>query len=188
MILARLAALAAAVLLAACAPSDDLPSATYPVVTRPPLIRPTLPPTWTPTLTATAAPPTATPSATPAPTSTPTLSAAALCASLWLNTNLRDGAVYAPDARLTLLAHLPAADARLRFLATHRRTGAKQGVELPGGRFTGWQLPAQQFAHPGYYDWTLSVRSDPFGDICQQQGAFWISRRPPSRPDGTRPR
>ncbi len=185
---ARLAVLAAAALLAACAPpGGGLPPA-RPAATSTPLIRPTLPPTWTPTHTATAAPPTATATPSPAPTLTPTLSAARLCASLWLVTNLRDGAIYASDARLTLLAYLPAADARLRFAATHRQTGGGRGVELPGGRLVGWQYAVARLGDPGRYVWTLSVRSDRYGDICQQQGSFWVQRRPLGRPDRMRPR
>jgi hypothetical protein len=171
------AGICALLLLAACSSGtpDSRPLAAAPTLTRTPVTpapRGTLPLTWTPTPTVTPAPPTDTPTPQPSPSPTPTLSAADLCQSLWLVTNLRDGGIYGWEDIITVLVSLPAADAKLQFRFKPHGEGEERGVDLPGGESIGWQVKIRDLPKAGQYDWRLGVATGQYGDICQQSGFF----------------
>jgi hypothetical protein len=173
-------------LIAACsggAPSSR-PLAAVPTLTRTPVTpapRGTLPPTWTPTPTRTPAPPTDTPTPQPSPSATPTLSAADLCQSLWLVTNLRADGIYGWEDTITVLVSLPAADAKLQFRFKPHERGEERGVDLPGGQSIGWQVKIRDLPKAGQYDWRISVATEQYGEICVQSGFFLATSQESTR-------
>ncbi|NWG15403.1 MAG: hypothetical protein HXY41_02095 [Chloroflexi bacterium] len=165
------------VLLAACgaAPAAPTPTAT-------PVVRPTLPPTWTLTPTPTRAPPSATPTPTSSPSATSTPDSAAICAELWLQTNLEDGRLLAWDDFVTLFAQIPSTDAVLRLLFVHGVTGERRGADLPGGDMTGLQIPVSVLLpQPGRYNWTLTLSTTLEQDFCLRGGWFVAAGRESTR-------
>jgi hypothetical protein len=173
-------------LLAACSTGtpDSRPLASVPTLTRTPVTpapRGTLPPTWTPTPSYTPAPPTDTPTSQPSTTPAPTLSAADLCKSLWLVTNLRNGGIYAWDNLITVLVSLPEANDKLQFRFKPHDGGEGRGVDLPGGQSIGWQVKISDLTKPGQYDWRISLITEQYGEICIQSGFFIAASRESTR-------
>jgi hypothetical protein len=148
--------------------------------------RPTLPPTWTPTATATPAPPTATITPTPTPTVTPTLSAEAICDNFFTTHNLRPGQYFPPDSTITIYMNRAAPDATVRFHAVQHWSGTNRGADLPGGQANILQLPIRNLPETGQYDWTLTVKSPAYGDICIQSGYFFVTSRESTRAEEAR--
>jgi hypothetical protein len=150
-----------------------------------PHVRATLPPTWTPTFTATPAPPTATRTATPTPTLTPTLSAADICSNFWVVSNLTpnaEGQVYfTRNSQISLLLNTDSADDTIHFATTYRLDGKTDGTDLPGGQMEGLVYDIKDLPGPGLYDWSLSIQSKAYGEICKQSGSFMVISRESTR-------
>lgn len=150
-----------------------------------PIVRPTLPPTWTLTPTPTPAPPTVTQTPTRTPTATATLSAAAICDTFEVDTNLDQRRILGPAMSVTVIVNAPT-DATVRFMAVHTTTGDNRGVDFPGGPMAGFQLPVSRLPAPGRYDWTVKLISPVYGDLCERGGWFIITQSestPANEPD-----
>lgn len=161
-------------LLTACGQPGPPPSLT-PSAT--PLSRATLPPTWTPTDSPTPAP---TRTATRPPTLTPTRTLADRCAGFEVAVNIDDGARFTPDATIPLYFASDSPDLVIRFTATARATGEVLGVDVPGGRPFGFQLPLARLPGYGWFDWQIGLYSQADGDICVQSGSFFVRRPTPT--------
>jgi hypothetical protein len=169
---ARWGAAVCALLIAACAPNNR-PAANVPRTTPvTPAPRGTLPPTWTPTPSRTPAPPTDTPTPQPSPSMTPPLSAADLCKSLWLASNLHDGSIFAWEHVITLLVSIPSPDVKVRIAFKNHQTGEGRGIDLNGGQGGGWQVKIRDLPGVGQYDWRISLQTEQYGEICVQTGFF----------------
>lgn len=143
---------------------------------------PTLPPEWTKTFTPTA---TFTPTDTPTSTPTPLLSEAEVCAGMLFDLTEADGMQIRSDEGLTFLAGIVHEDAIVRFLV--RRQGAGEDVPPEEGSLPGGESYAMTFGfglEPGIYDWTVTVSTSIYTDICQQRGTFeTIPPAPTATPD-----
>jgi hypothetical protein len=177
--------LAVVLSLCACAPAT-LP-ATLTATPLPP--RATLPPTWTPTRTPTPLPPTATATLTPTPTATPTVNPDTLCDQFWVETNLDKGRILGWEHRMTFFVTLPAGTGlTLRFVAVHQMTQQQKEVEAPAETAIILQMLVNQLPLPGHYDWTLSLHSETFGELCPQHGWFIAAGRESTRAEERRVR
>lgn len=66
----------------------------------------------------------------------------------------------------------------IRFLAVnHLNPDSNRGVDVPGAALTGFQLPVNLLPGPGIYDWTVSLHTNAYGDICTR-GGWFIAIRP----------
>jgi len=165
-------------LIAACSPQlKPTPeiSTSFPTNAAP-LIPQTLPPTWTPTFTPTSLPPTLTPTITPTPSPIPTSSAESICAGFKLLDEFDSGKPFPWDGAIAFYMSSDAPEVVIRFVAIHRSTGENQGAQFPGGQTIIAELPINLLPHPGLYDWTLSVYSETFGDLCEREGTFVVLR------------
>lgn len=88
-----------------------------------------------------------------------------------VDTNLDQNHRLNWDMHITILAQSPAG-VTVRFLAAHRRTDDSRSMDLPGGGLTGFQLPVSRLPAPGLYDWTVSLHSDAYGELCARDGWF----------------
>lgn len=131
--------------------------------------RATLPPTWTPSFTP---PPSATFTDTPTPSVTPTPSAQAICDGFSVLYEIRPGEPFAWEGGIPIIAGTDINEAVMRFNAVHRNTSDAKLVELPGGQVVVAELPTNLLPHPGLYDWTLSVYSEIYGEICARSGTL----------------
>lgn len=174
-------------LLAACNPRSPAPTAISVSLSETPQpSRATLPLTWTPTFTATALPPTVTRTPTSTPTVAPTLSAEDVCRDFWVVSNLNTKPDSPPrffngGSIITVLVYTTSADDTPRFVAKNHATGEARGMDIVGGQTTAGQIAASQLPGTGQYDWTLSVQSAAYGEICQQAGTFFITGRESTR-------
>lgn len=151
-----------------------------------PYIRPTLPPTWTPTFTATPAPPTATRTPTPTPIPSVTPSAAEICQNFWVVTNLTGSAeplYFNRHSQISMLLNTDSAEDSIHFSLTHRLTGEGKTLDLPGGQMVGGGIPVKDLPAAGLYDWSLSVQSAAYGELCKQTGVFIVISPESTRPE-----
>ncbi len=137
-----------------------------------PVAEATLPPTWTPTFTPSPLPPTATETAVPTFTPAPTLTAAEICTGFVLFYEIPDRKVFRWDRVIPFAFDITAEDVKVQFVATHRRTGQNQGLELVGGETYLFEFPVNFLPVSGVYDWHLSVISDQYGELCPHSGTF----------------
>lgn len=169
----RLSAGLLLIALAACSnPTPQLPATTTqsPFATiSAPAARSTLPPTWTPSFTP---PPSATFTDTPTPSQTPTPSARSICAGLSVLYEIENNQRFAWEGGIPIIAGTDINETVIRFNAVHRQSGAARLVELPGGQMVMAELPTNLLPRPGFYDWTLSVYSEPYGEICERSGTL----------------
>lgn len=169
----------------AIAPS---PTAVVQVSTPVPLApRATLPPTWTPTHTPTSEPPTATPTATATPSVTPTISAETICSAFEPIHNLNSASgrlrYFGWDDGVTIFASTPSTDAAIQLKFQPLNGGEGFGFELPGGQQVVIQFPVKRLSQPGQYQWTLSVQSESYGELCAQSGTFVLTSSESMRAD-----
>lgn len=171
--------------LCACGSANPAPTATdtptqslFSTMIAPPA-RSTLPPTWTPSFTPL---PSATFTLTPTPSLTPTLTAADICDGFKVLYELSPGEQFAWEGGIPILAGTEADDVVIRFNAVHQQTGESKLVEIPGGNMVVAELPANLLPQPGLYDWTLSVYSETYGDLCARSGTFIVLSPSEQRP------
>ncbi len=116
------------------------------------------------------------------------MSAAAICDTFYLNTNLHSGQIFAWDHQVSLYVDTVPSDVTVRFLAVHHFSGDNRGADLPGGQSNILQLPIKNLPQTGQYDWTLVVESPAYGDLCAQSGWFIAAGRNSTRPEENRMR
>jgi hypothetical protein len=173
-----------ALLLAACAPGITPTLANQPAATVTPVPRSTLPPLWTPSDTPTI---TLTPTPTATPSRTPTPSVEDICAAFGLLHDFTGKTIYDWGSYIPILVNLERRDVLLRFTATHRLSGEGTGFELPGGQPVIMEFRISALPRPGTYDWTLGLRSETYGDICELTGSFIALRPTPIPPPTSTP-
>ena len=162
--------------IAACqsaAPSSVTPSTTSRFATVVgPIVQKTLPPSWTPSPT-----PTITPTRTPTltPSVTPTESPEDICAGFKLLYDFSGQQRYAMDGYIPIILTLDSPSASIHFEAVQRFSGESKGFDLPGGGSISMTFHISALPGPGLYDWTLSARSDSYGDLCTLQGRFLVT-------------
>lgn len=88
---------------------------------------------------------------------------------------------FRQDDRIPILTNTGAVDTPVRFLAVHRLSGENQGVDIPGGTLLGIQFPVRYLPRAGLYDWSLSVQSPLYGELCKQNGSFVVVSRESTR-------
>jgi hypothetical protein len=152
--------------------NQNVPVATevLPITTPSTRTAPTLPPVWTETFTPT---PSSTPTATVTPTPTATFSAAQVCEGLENSLALMEDVTVRNDEGLRFVAGLEAEDAALtlRFQRRGSDTPSDEAV-IPGGN--SFLLNVGVTYEPGIYDWTISVTSPVYEEICQDEGSFEV--------------
>lgn len=157
-----------------------------PVVVRVTPVAPgALPPTWTPTFTPSPLPPSSTPTTTLTATPAPTESAEAICEGFRLIYEFDNRKPFTWEGAIPLMFEIQSSEVVVRFLAVHRRSGENKGVELPGGQTLIANFPVNLLPAPGLYDWRLSVISETYGELCQQNGTFVVLRPRPQSPEAT---
>jgi hypothetical protein len=114
------------------------------------------------------------------PSVTPTAGAESICAGFELLHDFSGELVYPWDGYIPILVRLDSRDAWIRFTATHRISGEGTGFELPGGQTVAMEFQMRALPRPGTYDWTLSVRTEAYGEICALNGSFLALRPTPT--------
>lgn len=113
---------------------------------------------------------------TPQPTLTPppTLSAGEICESFTLLYEIPPRKVFYRDRVIPFAFTIEAPEVVVRFLAVHRRTGENQGIELAGGQSYLFEFPVSLLPVAGFYDWSLTIHSPTYGDLCVHEGTFTV--------------
>lgn len=173
-------------LVSACTPSPpplptDIPvtPTRTPVTPRPfPLTRsaPTLPPTYTATVTFTPLP---TATDTPTPSITPTFTTAEVCETVTLALGYLNNQVLEQGDELILGFLIEPPDAVLRFQYAGDNDEEPNSLKLAGG--DDYFVVMDITMPPGEYEWTSTVTTDQYTDICQERGSFTVvAPEPPS--------
>ncbi len=104
-----------------------------------------------------------------------------MCDNFMVTTNLHPGRYFAGDNQITLFMTAVAADTTVRLTVVHHWSGENRNADLPGGQANILQLPVRSLPQTGQYDWSLSVVTNAYGDICTTTGYFIATSRESTR-------
>jgi hypothetical protein len=85
------------------------------------------------------------------------------------------------DGQITLLAGTNAPEHVARFVTVYRPSGAEQHTDIPGGSMAEVIFPIKNMQGIGQYDWSLSVQTPAYGELCKQTGTFIVVGRESTR-------
>jgi len=98
-----------------------------------------------------------------------------------LTSDNKDWVYFNRTSQISLLLNTNSADDTIHFGTTHRLTGKTDSSDLPGGQMVGLVYAIKDLPAPGLYDWTLSIQSAAYGEICKQSGSFIVISRESTR-------
>jgi hypothetical protein len=107
---------------------------------------------------------------------TPTESPEDICAGFDLLNDFTTRRRYELHDVIPMLIALDSPNALIYFEAVQLSSGEGAGFELPGGQTIGMNFQINALPGPGIYDWTLSVRTAQYGDLCALVGRFTVTR------------
>lgn len=115
------------------------------------------------------------------------MSANDICENYFLVTNLQGlrGAspilFFTQNSDINLIVSTNTTDVKVHFVAVNRVSRNENGTDIPGGTMLGVNFPVKYLPGFGQFDWTLTVQSPIYGDLCKKSGTFYVVGRDSTR-------